>query len=100
MLSKKFSAHIAFAIVLLTSDLSFAQASLSLKPNGGPPTTTVTVSGSGYTPYSAIDVYFDTKDVGLAVADGNGSFSNLRIKTTSSAEPGKHWVSGVQRSGD
>jgi outer membrane protein assembly factor BamB len=62
-------------------------------------TSKLLVSGSGFKPYAAIDIYFDTKDEAKAIANGSGSFSKVAIQTPKSALPGKHWVSAVQRSG-
>ena len=39
-------------------------------------------SGSGFTPNEAVDVYFDTTDMMLIVADGSGSFSNRMVLAT------------------
>jgi outer membrane protein assembly factor BamB len=89
----------AFLAVFFAASVCFGQ-SISLSPNGGPPTVIVKVSGSGFSPNAAIDIYFDTKDEGLAVANGSGAFSNVQIKALRSAVPGEHWVSAVQRSGD
>ena len=46
-----------------------------------------------------LDIYFDTADEPLAVADGSGAFSKIPIQAPTSADPGKHWVSAIQRSG-
>lgn len=79
--------------------LCLGQASISLSPKGGPPTSGLRVSGSGFTPGAQINIYFDVKDEALVIADGTGSFSDVKIEATPSAVPGKHWVSAVQRSG-
>lgn len=72
----------------------------ALPAGEAPPTTHLRVSGSGFTAYAEIDIYFDTKDEALAVANGAGSFSKITIKASASALPGTHWVSAVQRSND
>src|SRR5690348_13577841 len=74
-----------------------AQPTVTLSQSNGPPTTKLLVSGSGYDPYSAVDIYFDTKDLALAVTDGNGAFGKIGITVPGSAKPGGHWVSGVER---
>jgi hypothetical protein len=79
--------------------LSFSQPAVSLSPSGGPPTTKLLVSGSHFSPFAAIDIYFDTADQALAIADGSGSFSHIAIQVPASALPGQHWVTAVQRSG-
>src|SRR5579885_2854827 len=83
---------------LTLTGLCVAQPAVNLSPRTGPPTTNLQVSGSGFTPYSQIDIYFDTKDDALAVADASGSFSKINITAPGSALPGTHWVSAVQRS--
>jgi len=86
-------------VVLLLTGFCFSQPSISLAPASGPPTTSLRVSGSGFAPYAKIDIYFDTTDGALAVANGSGSFSQIAVVAPVSARPGKHWVSAVQRSG-
>lgn len=93
------TAFVCLFFMFFAACVCFGQ-SISLSPNGGPPTTMVKVSGSGFSPNAAIDIYFDTHDEGLAVADSTGAFSNVQIKALRSAVPGEHWVSAVQRSGD
>jgi outer membrane protein assembly factor BamB len=73
---------------------------IALSPKGGPPTTTTTVSGSGFSPQAAIDIYFDTGDQALAIANGTGAFSAIGIEVPASALPGKHWVTAIQRSNE
>jgi outer membrane protein assembly factor BamB len=75
-------------------------AAVSLSAASGPPTSEVLVSGSGYEPYSEVDIYFDTRNEAKAIADGAGSFSQFAIRAPVSALPGEHWVSAVQGSGD
>jgi outer membrane protein assembly factor BamB len=88
----------AIIAVVTTAALCFGQ-SVTLSPDNGPPTTTISVAGSGFTPNAAIQIFFDTNKEALAVADSNGAFSRIQIKALSSAVSGKHWVSAVQRSG-
>jgi len=86
-------------VVLIFAGFCLGQTiSLSLK--GGPPGTKVRVSGSGFSPNAAIDIYFDTTDEALANANGSGSFSNIVIPVPSSALPGEHWVSAEQVSSE
>jgi len=83
--------------VLIFAGLCFSQK-VTLGPKVGPPTTQVLVSGTGFSPNAAIDIYFDTTDEALAIANGDGVFSKIPIQVPSSALPGNHWVSAVQRS--
>ena len=68
-----------------------------VSPATGPPTSTVTVSGSGFGAFKAVDIYFDTTDKALAATSGAGSFSGITIGVPASARPGKHFVTAVQR---
>jgi outer membrane protein assembly factor BamB len=74
-----------------------AAPSINLSEKSGPPTSRILVSGKGFGPYDAIDIYFDTKDEALALADSSGAFSKIPIQVPASALPGQHWVSAVQR---
>lgn len=92
---------LVFALPLLTlTGFCLAQPAVKLSVKDGPPTSTVTVSGSGFGDYAAVDIYFDTSDEGLALANGSGEFSGIAIEVTASALPGTHWISAVQRSTD
>jgi hypothetical protein len=51
----------------------------------GPPTTKVKVSGTGFDPYAAIDVYFDTTDLALATARADGTFGRVAIRVPASS---------------
>jgi len=73
---------------LLLSIACIAQPTIALSVATGPPTTKLLVSGSGFDPYSAVDIYFDTKDEALAVTDGNGAFGKIGITVPGSAKPG------------
>jgi outer membrane protein assembly factor BamB len=86
-------------IVMMFTDLGFGAApKVTLTLKSGPPTSNVSVSGSGFSAYAAIDIYFDTTDQALAIANASGAFSNIPIQVPPSALPGTHWVSAVQRS--
>jgi outer membrane protein assembly factor BamB len=63
----------------------------------GPPTTTVTVSGTSFGANVLVDIYFDTTDLCLAIASGAGNIS-CTIKIPKDAQPQTHWISAVQRS--
>jgi len=45
-----------FIAILLLAGICFGQPAVSLSPKDGPPTTTLRVSGSGFTPYAQIDM--------------------------------------------
>lgn len=85
--------------LLLFAGFCFGQPAVSLSPKDGPPTTNLQVSGSGFAPYAQIDIYFDSQDQALAVADAAGAFTQIAIQAPKSAVPGNHWVTAVERSG-
>lgn len=87
-----------FGIVFLLLGVFSAGQTISLSPKFGPPTTKTNISGSGFSPNSAVDIYFDTTDEILVITDGTGAFAKTSLKTPASAVPGQHWVSAVQRS--
>jgi outer membrane protein assembly factor BamB len=84
-------------VILWGAGWCWAQPAITLSPKAGPPTTWISVSGSGFAPNIAVDIYFGTKDEALASTDGSGNFSKIVIKALGSARPGKHWVTGVAR---
>src|SRR5580693_1265143 len=79
---------------------SAAGPAITLSPKAGPPTSTVTVSGTGFGAGEAVDVYFDTTDETLAIARPDGSFSGVAIGVPASAPPGTHYISAVSRATD
>jgi len=79
---------------------SVSHPKVTVSPKSNPPTTDVLVSGSGFSPYAAIDIYFDTTDEALASANASGAFSKISIQVPPSAVPGEHWITAVQRSND
>jgi outer membrane protein assembly factor BamB len=87
-------------MLLLVAGVCLGKAAVSLSRKSGPPTSKLLVSGSGFKPAAEIVIYFDTKDEAKAIANGSGSFFNIGIEAPTSALPGKHWVSAVQRPGD
>jgi hypothetical protein len=57
----------------------------------------VTVSGTGFGAFRAVDVYFDTTHEALASTNGQGAFSGVVITVPARARPGKHFITGVAR---
>jgi len=90
-------AALAIDIFALSAAAAVADPGIAVSPKAAPPTETVAVSGSGFAAFEAIDIYFDTTDLQLAVAGGDGNFSQRRINVPSSALPGRHWVTAVGR---
>jgi outer membrane protein assembly factor BamB len=76
---------------------SAAGVTLTLSITSGPPTTNLLVSGGGFPASTAVDIYFDTTDVALAVTSAMGAFSGIALKVPAAAVPGTHWVTGVAR---
>ena len=62
-----------------------------------PPGSAITLSGYGFDPNTAIDVYFDGTQIGLGVTDLTGTFTGLPITVPASATPGAHKISGAER---
>ena len=89
------------SITLLTfAGLCLGQPAVKLAPTSGPPTTSITVSGSGFSADAAIDIYIGSTDVALALANSSGAFSGIVIQIPASELPGTAWISAVQRSND
>ena len=76
--------------------LALAAPSITLSPPQGPPTTKVDVSGTGYGANAAVDIYFDTTDVCLAIASDTGGIG-CRINVPREAQPHAHWISAIER---
>jgi outer membrane protein assembly factor BamB len=70
---------------------------LRIAPPVGPPSTKISLSGSGFGAQEAVDIYFDTRDEALAATDARGSFSAIKISVPASAALGTHWVTAVGR---
>ena len=88
---------VCIAIVLLAG-FCFGQPIVTLGTKVDPPTTNVLVSGSGLPAEAAVDLYFDTADLALAVTNSRGAFSKIPIQVPTSAFPGTHYVTAVARS--
>jgi outer membrane protein assembly factor BamB len=117
------AAHRVFTIIFLLWALLIPAAFLStatagqenasaapmiwINPVVGPPTSTVLVSGRGFDPYAAVDIYFDTMNLALTVTDGQGGLgtapapdggsSGIPIIIPRDAVPGTHWITAVER---
>lgn len=70
---------------------------VSPSPSVGPPTSTVTISGYGFSPTQLIDVYFGGTNLGFAGTDQTGSFTGFTTTVPASASPGIHTISLVER---
>src|SRR5437588_8514731 len=87
---------IAFVVCLMlsisASSMALAAgASIKLSPTSGPPTSKVTVSGTGFGASEKVTITFDTTSVGAATTSSSGTFSqNIMVPKT--ALPGNHTV--------
>jgi len=86
----------SFALLWLAA-WGFSQPAIILSPGRGSPTSTTLVSGTGFSALAEVDIYFDTTNLALAVANDNGSFSSIAIKVPASAVPGTHSVTAKER---
>jgi outer membrane protein assembly factor BamB len=87
-------------ILLLVAALGAGTAEAArrvvLNPAITPPTSSTTVTLTGFAPNAAVDIYFDTTDSCLALTNGSGKAS-CRIQAPPSAPPGVHYITAVQR---
>jgi outer membrane protein assembly factor BamB len=88
---------LAFAALSLVLQSAFAAPAVTLAPGVGPPTTSVTVNGTGFGAGALVDVYFDTTHLCLTFATPAGA-ANCTIRVPKDAQPQVHWISAVQRS--
>jgi eukaryotic-like serine/threonine-protein kinase len=72
-------------------------ASITLDPTVGPPTTNVKVSGIGFGADEQVIVTFDVKKVGTATTDSTGRFAK-KVKAPASALPGNHQITATGQS--
>jgi outer membrane protein assembly factor BamB len=79
------------------SRAAMAAPRVTLSPASGPPTTTVSVSGTGFGAYEGVDLYFGTRDLALAGTSRTGRFGPVSITIPVSANPGKYWISAEGR---
>jgi len=89
-------AFVLCAAACLPTAAAFGVPALRLSPASGPPTTRITVSGKGFPAGSGIDLFFDTGDRALAIANSKGAFS-VAVRIPTAAQPGAHWVTALIR---
>jgi outer membrane protein assembly factor BamB len=88
-------------VTLATLPAPAATPSLTLTPKVDPPSPVggtpviFRVSGASFAGSTALDIYFDTAEVALAVTSSTGAFSGINVQVPSSAVPGTHWVTAV-----
>jgi outer membrane protein assembly factor BamB len=91
-------AYFVCAGILGLAGLSFGQATISLSRTSGPPTTSLLVSGSGFSANTTVDLFFDKTQEAAISTTGSGSFSNVSIPVPPSAQPGEHEIAAKQPS--
>lgn len=70
---------------------SAATTTATVSPTSGPPATSVTVTGTGFDPDTAIDVFFGTTDLALTTSNASGAVSTT-VTVPASAQPGGNWI--------
>ena len=80
------------------AQVAAARPRITLSPHTGPPSSTVTVSGTGFGADQAVDIYFDTQDEALASTGPGGAFHGIGIGVPASAVPGTHYITAVRQS--
>jgi hypothetical protein len=82
-------------IVLVLAVFCSSQT-VTLSAKSGPPTTKTLLSGSGFSPFAEIYIYFDSFFLTFVNADSSGSFSKVAVQVPAYAVPGTHWFSAEQ----
>ncbi len=97
----KQSCGVILMVVLCGALAAAATPSVTLTPNIDPPSPGIgppvvfQVSGSGFPDSIAVNIYFDTTDVALAVTTSTGTFSGINVDVPATAAPGAHWVTAI-----
>ncbi len=78
---------------------------LVINPAYAPPGSNIFLWGSGFDPYSSIDIYFDAIHLAITTTDGAGAFGGgsiqggFAVPVPVSAIPGNHWIAATEHSG-
>jgi outer membrane protein assembly factor BamB len=98
MKAAKSSGILLLALLLLaaTAEMAVATPKVTLSKKVAPPTTRMTVNGTGFEVTEAVDIYFDTEDQVLMATSATGAFSGSFI-VPRAALPGRHWVTAIGR---
>jgi outer membrane protein assembly factor BamB len=86
---------VASVFLALTGTVA-AQTAVNLSPGSGHPNLPVSVSGTGFGDFEAIDVYIDTVDTALLVSTSTGTFTGS-VTIPASATPGTHYITAIGR---
>jgi outer membrane protein assembly factor BamB len=82
------------AVLLVLVPLSLGAKTIALSPPTGPPTSVITVSGSGFAPNTLIGVAFGKTIEASVLTNGSGSFQTS-IQIPAGAQPGGHPISAM-----
>lgn len=85
------SASVALLIVALSPPALAVDASLSISPDVGPPTTVTTAAGSGFAPGERVVLGFDHRKLETIRAAFDGTFTE-EVQVPATATPGSHTV--------
>jgi outer membrane protein assembly factor BamB len=85
---------VVLAFGLFAAPVAATTASITLKPGVGPPTSTVTVTGTGFGASETVAVDFSATQVGTAATSSTGTFSTT-FTVPKSALPGSHPVTAT-----
>ena len=88
---------VPLVFALMYSAALATRPTISLSRTGGHPKIKTEVSGSGFAPNEAIDIYFDTTDLLLVKADSIGNFGPHGLRIPATAAPGSYWITAVGR---
>jgi hypothetical protein len=72
-ISQKNPLCLTFLSAVLLGGLCFAQPAVTLSTKTGPPTTKVSVSGTGFPASTAVEIYFEITEFALAATNASGS---------------------------
>jgi len=70
---------------------------LALSSTIGPPSSLVTVNGTGFDPHELVDLYVGETDEALVASNATGAFSHGGFSIPASTQPGTAWISAVGR---
>jgi outer membrane protein assembly factor BamB len=87
---------VAVLVALLLLAASPASTGVSVSPNVSPPGSTIRVSGSGFEPTEAVDLFLDRADVAVSLADASGAVA-LDAKLPVAWGLGRHWATLLGR---
>jgi outer membrane protein assembly factor BamB len=70
---------------------------VTLSPNANHPGGVVVVTATGFAAFEAVDIFLDTADTALMIADSSGKVSSASLTLPDAAPPGRHWVTAIGR---